>query len=149
MGLISSILHLGTFEVPLSDLRNGGDPLSVEEADGILSREHSLLERIYLWYITSFTHHHEFGETECSGDSVLRIAPTKWLKKFLFAGLGFVFALAILIILFGEQDRESARILTRAIITFPIVTFGIPFFLGWLYFKYCVRRLREHSTDAQ
>jgi len=144
MGLISSILNLGTFEIPLGDLRKGSSPLSVEEADEILSRKHPFLERIYLWYITSFTHHHELKNAEHTESTLLRVKPSRWLKKFLFIGVGSVLALMILLQLFGEQDRESALLLTRGIIIAPIVLFGIPSFLGWLYFQFCVGKLKEH-----
>lgn len=144
MGLISSILNLGTFEVPLSDLRKGSSTLSAAEADAILSQEHSFLQRIYLWYITSFTHYHELEKAEHAETTLLRVAPSKWLKKFLFIGVGSILALMILLQLFGGQDRESTLLLMRGTIIAPIVLFGIPSFLGWLYFQFCVGKLKEH-----
>jgi hypothetical protein len=148
MQLISSVLNLGTFDIPLSEFRKNGKPLSTEEARRALSQRYSLLERIYLGYIKSFTHNHEFRKTESSEAALLRIAPSIWLKKFLFIAAGSILVVAILALIFGERDRESTRLLVQVIATIPMVSFGIPTFLGGLYFQFCLGKLQSYATDA-
>ncbi len=149
MQFISSILNLGTFDIPLSEFQKNGKPLSTEDANRTLSQKYPLTERIYLGYIKSFTHHHEFQTIEHSESVVLRIAPSRWLRKFSFTGAGSVVVLAILMQIFGERDRESTVLLMLVITIAPIALFGIPSFLGGLYFQFCLGKLRDHVTDAQ
>lgn len=139
--LLSSVLGFGTYESPIRDPESLSN-LQAKEAEQIsLDIPDSRLERVYLGYIKSFTHNYSIRSDSIDNCKVLRVAPSQWLKKFMLGIFLFAVITILLMLILGQNDAESFRILVRALALLPVAVFGIPTVLGWLYFNYCRRKI--------
>jgi len=148
MNLIRSIFGFGSFEIDLNDILGSEKILERCEADKILSSKKEFFERIYLSYITSFTHYYAFHTKGDPEIELLKIQPKAWLGKFLYF-CGFMgFGIVILLLLGETKNIDSLNFILRYILFIPLIIFGIPFILGALFFEYCVRKLRKVASQA-
>lgn len=146
MGLMSSILNLGTFELSLRKFRDNNRLLSRIEIDNVLMQRQSPFERVYVYYITALTHHYEIKENDRADAEKLRIAPSASFKRFWYIGIGTILVLAGLSFAYGKADAYSTQVLENIIIATPLVAFGIPLILGWLFFRFCIGKLERHTA---
>lgn len=148
MGLFESILRMGTFERSLGVTVPAICDLTPEELDRFISENRSLFERVSRAYLTSFTHHHQVLQDGESKVLTLRIAPEESMKRFLILGIAFIVVVTVLSTFMGEHDPAAIRIFWWIILLCPILLFGLPFLLGRLYLRFCMRKLKHLAWEA-
>jgi len=141
MELLISFFSLGKFCCTLKSLNIKVEAISIDDIEEAISRDEGIIERLYLYYITSFSHSYKVVVDENKNPYKFIVSARVGMVKFIYSCLVFFFLLFSSLFIWSDlKPSEVDDFKMIALYGTPLL-FGLPYFFGYLYFQHCKSKL--------